>query len=61
MADNFNSNVLAFLEKAIARAELAEDGATLILEFGARSLRLDGGDKVFECYHLRVGVHEFVV
>jgi len=57
-----NTSLVALLGKSVQESDLDADGASLLLSFGdGYQLRLEGGDKEYECFHINAKGKEFTV
>lgn len=56
--------LFVLIGRRVCEAALDADGASLLLRFDGpqeASLRIDGSDPAYECYHVQVGGREFHV
>lgn len=57
-----NTNLFLVLGRSVQDSSLDVDLASLILKFNEGiEMRLEGGDKEYECFHVKVKGNEFVV
>jgi hypothetical protein len=56
-----NVNFLHILGKLVTTSSVDKDGASLILEFDGISLKIDGNNKDYECFHISIQGNDFVV